>query len=471
MAEEYLDPKNLPALFGDTSGVSADFDWSKAIKAVTDFLTSGGGAALGGAALGYLDRPKPSGGGTTTAMPAAPTMERKMIQGPYGPIAQYTGPGGGPLDLTPFKAPQTTFAPAPSPLTQPTAPRRSIQAMVDEYNTLRGYGLSDDRVRRIAESIYGTIPDSDWAELKRLAGATGGIAAPAPTPAPSPAPAPTPAPRITAPVPTPAPRTITPTPTPAPAPISLTAEQKTVQAELPTERARTAYKRLAESYNAPGDVASDAAKVAETMANIYTGSGQKGISAEDVASLASAGAAPDITAQEVKSYLGQAGLTPEQLQRYQNIGASDQALYGDLARAFKQRDASGIKSLMSQNKLTAQDVARISGIDLPTVQAYLAAYREGGPVRMEDGGFVLTKKAVDGAGGPQGIASLVPGARPIVGPGTGTSDSIPATIRGPRGMTPARVSNGEAYIPKRAVDAQGGPQELYALMNALQRNA
>ena len=101
----------------------------------------------------------------------------------------------------------------------------------------------------------------------------------------------------------------------------------------------------------------------------------------------------------------------------------------------------------------------------------MQAYASGGKVQMEDGGFVMTKKAVDGAGGPQGLQQLIPSARHIRGPGTGTSDDIPASINGPHGETPARVSNGEAYIPRRAVQAQGGPQKLYALMRNLQKRA
>jgi hypothetical protein len=98
-------------------------------------------------------------------------------------------------------------------------------------------------------------------------------------------------------------------------------------------------------------------------------------------------------------------------------------------------------------------------------------FAQGGPVRMEDGGFVLTKRAVDGAGGPRGLAAALPQARMIRGPGTGTSDSIPATISGPRGQTPARVSNGEAYVPRHAVEAAGGPKRMYGLMSALERRA
>lgn len=103
----------------------------------------------------------------------------------------------------------------------------------------------------------------------------------------------------------------------------------------------------------------------------------------------------------------------------------------------------------------------------------MRAYAQGGTVQMEDGGFVMTKKAVDGAGGPQGIARLVPGARMIGGPPdpTGKRDLTPAVINGPHGQTPAKVSRGEAYFPKRAVDENGGSQRMYTLMNSLQRRA
>ena len=105
------------------------------------------------------------------------------------------------------------------------------------------------------------------------------------------------------------------------------------------------------------------------------------------------------------------------------------------------------------------------------------AYANGGkvaPVPMQDGGFVMTKRAVDGAGGPQGIQSLVPQARMIRGPGTGTSDSIPAYIQGPNGQTPARVSNGEAYVPPQGDNPTERAQktrQLYALMKSLERRA
>jgi hypothetical protein len=98
----------------------------------------------------------------------------------------------------------------------------------------------------------------------------------------------------------------------------------------------------------------------------------------------------------------------------------------------------------------------------------MQAYAQGGHVQMEDGGFVMTKKAVDGAGGPQGLASLVPGARMIGGPPdpTGRKDLTPAVIHGPNGQTPAKVSRGEAYVPPGR-DTKG----LYALMHKLERKA
>lgn len=99
------------------------------------------------------------------------------------------------------------------------------------------------------------------------------------------------------------------------------------------------------------------------------------------------------------------------------------------------------------------------------------AYRHGGEVKpfpMQDGGFVMTKKAVDGAGGPQGLAALVPEARMIGGPPdpTGRKDLTPAYIQGSNGRTPARVSRGEAYVPPGR-----DTRQLYAMMRALERKA
>jgi hypothetical protein len=92
---------------------------------------------------------------------------------------------------------------------------------------------------------------------------------------------------------------------------------------------------------------------------------------------------------------------------------------------------------------------------------------------LENGGFVLTKRAVDGLGKGsnkkgQQVASRGLGAIAIRGPGTGTSDSIPTSIEGKR---PARVSNGEAYVPKKQVAKRGGAKAFYALMKKAERRA
>jgi hypothetical protein len=98
----------------------------------------------------------------------------------------------------------------------------------------------------------------------------------------------------------------------------------------------------------------------------------------------------------------------------------------------------------------------------------------GGSVPMlETGGFVLTKKAVDGLGRGsnkkgQANAQRGLGAIPIKGPGTGTSDSIKTSIDKKR---PALVSNGEAYVPKKQVAKKGGAKAFYALMKQAEKAA
>jgi len=105
---------------------------------------------------------------------------------------------------------------------------------------------------------------------------------------------------------------------------------------------------------------------------------------------------------------------------------------------------------------------------------YSYNYEKGGSVpQLESGGFVLTKKAVDGLGKGdnkrgQEVASRGLGAIPIKGPGTGTSDSIKTTIDG---KVPARIANGEAYVPKKQVAKNGGAKKFYALMKKAERRA
>jgi hypothetical protein len=99
---------------------------------------------------------------------------------------------------------------------------------------------------------------------------------------------------------------------------------------------------------------------------------------------------------------------------------------------------------------------------------YASGLAKGGSVKLESGGFVVPKYAVDAAGhgsNAKGLASLAKnvGAKPIRGKGTGTSDSIPAVIDGKQA---AKVSNGEAYVPKKKVKAHGGTKAFYNMLNA-----
>lgn len=139
----------------------------------------------------------------------------------------------------------------------------------------------------------------------------------------------------------------------------------------------------------------------------------------------------------------------------------------------------GEKLNLSPSKVTKKVVpgkyGPISMTEFAANGGLMHAYATGGvltgtkqnPLPMEDGGFVLTADAVRN-GTPDGIRQLLPQAQMIRGPGTGTSDDIPATIAG---RTPALVSNGEMYVPKAQVDDAGGAQALYALMRQLERRA
>jgi hypothetical protein len=110
---------------------------------------------------------------------------------------------------------------------------------------------------------------------------------------------------------------------------------------------------------------------------------------------------------------------------------------------------------------------------IPSENMYWGGAKGGSVPQLESGGFVLTKKAVDGLGKGdnkrgQEVASRGLGAIPIKGPGTGTSDSIKTTIDG---KVPARIANGEAYVPKKQVAKNGGAKKFYALMKKAERRA
>lgn len=160
-----------------------------------------------------------------------------------------------------------------------------------------------------------------------------------------------------------------------------------------------------------------------------------------------------------------------------DFAQTPQGIMAILAALMAQRDrprASGGGTALAYGGPKQMQRTMVQGKYGPIAQyaaqgGIMHAYAQGGavnPFPMQDGGFVMTKRAVDGAGGMQGMRQRIPEAVPIRGPGHGTSDSIPAFIQGPSGTTPAKVSNGEMYVPPGR-----NTKGLYALMRAMERKA
>ena len=98
---------------------------------------------------------------------------------------------------------------------------------------------------------------------------------------------------------------------------------------------------------------------------------------------------------------------------------------------------------------------------------------EGGVTNMQDGGFVVPADTVSHFGNGSTDAGLKLlssrlGAKPIKGRGDGMSDSIAAMINGKQ---PARIADGEAYVPPEMVkkigkgSSEAGAKRLYNMMD------
>jgi hypothetical protein len=97
----------------------------------------------------------------------------------------------------------------------------------------------------------------------------------------------------------------------------------------------------------------------------------------------------------------------------------------------------------------------------------LAGLGRGG---LRDGAFIVPADVVAHLGNGsndagQKILARGLGARPIKGKGDGMSDSIPTSIEGKQ---PARVADGEAYIPPEVVKKVGS-KRLYAMMDKIRQ--
>lgn len=135
-------------------------------------------------------------------------------------------------------------------------------------------------------------------------------------------------------------------------------------------------------------------------------------------------------------------------------GTDSQATFGGTGNFGLGR----LSNLAQQQSLAAAESGRFAG---------------GGVPKLEDGGFVVPADVTFYLGnhntekGQQRLAQMY-GGQPITGPGTGLSDSIPTSIEG---KEPARIANGEVYIPRKAVMAHGGPEKFYKMMDKVRKKA
>ena len=120
--------------------------------------------------------------------------------------------------------------------------------------------------------------------------------------------------------------------------------------------------------------------------------------------------------------------------------------------------------------------AQPGGALAPSPQATGPGLASGGDVNLRDGSFVVDARTVSELGnGSSGAGQELlarHGGQPIMGPGDGVSDSIPANIGG---RQRAKVARDEVKFDPEAVrrlgggDLQRGAQKLYALMEKAQK--
>jgi hypothetical protein len=132
----------------------------------------------------------------------------------------------------------------------------------------------------------------------------------------------------------------------------------------------------------------------------------------------------------------------------------------------------GVRDLYgSQDDATTGPMLSRDGYGLGRLQQLadggVAGYNEGGAINLKEGSFIIPADVVSHLGNGSTKAGMHQlraqyGAIPINGKGSGMSDSIPAAIEGKQ---PARVADGEAYLPPEAVAKAGGAKRLYAMLD------
>jgi hypothetical protein len=144
---------------------------------------------------------------------------------------------------------------------------------------------------------------------------------------------------------------------------------------------------------------------------------------------------------------------------------------GKIPKYTATRQAPGPDGKLSGNVTFApKGIAAAAPVDeTKPVIAEPPAMAKGGA--LESGGFVIPADVVSHLGNGSSEAGLRLlaqryGAAPIKGKGDGMSDSIKTTIDG---RQPARVANEEARLTKSQVQAAGGAQKLYAMMDKIRQ--
>jgi hypothetical protein len=152
------------------------------------------------------------------------------------------------------------------------------------------------------------------------------------------------------------------------------------------------------------------------------------------------------------------------------LGAGDSGLrllaMGGSTNLYGSPDGTPAQNTLNEN----YGLGRLNELSAASARenAQMGGFAKGG---LADGGFVVPADVVSHLGNGSTDAGLQHlknrmGARPIRGAGDGMSDSIKTTIEG---RQPARIANGEAYIPPAVVKQRGGAKNLYAMMDKVRK--
>jgi hypothetical protein len=152
------------------------------------------------------------------------------------------------------------------------------------------------------------------------------------------------------------------------------------------------------------------------------------------------------------------------------LGAGDSGLrllaMGGSTNLYGSPDGTSAQNTLNEN----YGLGRLNELSAASAQenAKMGGFAKGG---LADGGFVVPADVVSHLGNGSTDAGLQHlknrmGAHPIRGAGDGMSDSIKTTIEGKQ---PARIANGEAYIPPEVVKQRGGAKNLYKMMDKVRK--